>query len=182
MRGRSAHLDCPKIIHKVMFDNVEIKLESLLRYASAIASFIVIQEYELFNPEQVEAALNNLEELELFTEDFLQPFMMTSLMETDLDPENPSSSWMIEGQKILLGATEEEMAKLSVVDIVVEFSDLGETKPSVEKTEECGGLVTTYSTPQVKKLIHQYALCFREGSFRKKCVKFFVWTSFQLKK
>ena len=56
---------------------------------------------------------------------------------------------MMEGQKILLGATEEEVAKLSVVDIVVPFEDLGDAKPSVNKTEACGAVVTTYSQAQV---------------------------------
>ena len=56
----------------------------------------------------------------------------------------------MEGQKILLGATEEEVAKLSVVDIVVPFEDLGDAKPSVNKTEACGAVVTTYSQAQVE--------------------------------
>ena len=42
----------------------------------------------------------------------------------DGDPEHPSSSWMVEGQRILLGASTEEMAKLSVTDIVVPFEVL----------------------------------------------------------
>ena len=33
-------------------------------------------------PEQVEQALNHLHSLEQFTEEFLQPFMQTSFMET----------------------------------------------------------------------------------------------------
>ena len=58
---------------------------------------------------------------------------------------------MMEGQKILLGATEEEVAKLSVVDIVVPFEDLGDAKPSVNQTETCGAVVTTYSQSQVEQ-------------------------------
>ena len=42
----------------------------------------------------------------------------------DGDPAHPSSSWMVEGQRILLGASTEEMAKLSVTDIVVPFEVL----------------------------------------------------------
>ena len=49
----------------------------------------------------------------------------------------------------MLGATDEEVAKLSVVDIVVPFEDLGDAKPSVNKTEACGAVVTTYSQAQV---------------------------------
>ena len=68
---------------------------------------------------------------------------------SDGDLENPSSSWMIEGQKIILGATEEEVSKLQVINKVVPFEDLGDAKPSVEETETCGALVTTYAQPQV---------------------------------
>ena len=53
-------------------------------------------------------------------------------MESDLDPESPSSPWMIEGQKILLGAGEEELSHLTVTDIVVPFSDLGDFKKALE--------------------------------------------------
>ena len=56
---------------------------------------------------------------------------------------------MVEGQRILLGASTEEMAKLSVTDIVVPFSDLGDFKPSVESSGNCGALVTTCCFPQV---------------------------------
>jgi len=122
--------------------------EAHIRYAAAVAAFIVSQEVSLFNEEQVENALTEIHNLEAYTQDFLQPFIETSLMESDHDPENPSSSWMMEGQKILLGATEEEVAKLSVVDIVVPFEDLGDAKPSVNKTEACGAVVTTYSQAQ----------------------------------
>ena len=62
---------------------------------------------------------------------------------------------MAEGQKILLGATDEEVTKLSVVDIVVPFEDLGDAKPSVNQTETCGAVVTTYSQSQVE----QYMSC-----------------------
>ena len=81
---------------------------------------------------------------------------------------------MVEGQRILLGASTEEMAKLSVTDIVVPFEvlyctaimyctvphftnivvpfeDLGDAKPSVEQSEECDAMVTTYSQPQVSR-------------------------------
>merc|ERR1719322_2040164 len=122
--------------------------EAHIRYAAAVAAFIVSQEVSLFNEEQVENALAEIHNLEAYTQDFLQPFIETSLMESDHDPENPSSSWMMEGQKILLGATEEEVAKLSVVDIVVPFEDLGDAKPSVNQTETCGAVVTTYSQAQ----------------------------------
>ena len=71
------------------------------------------------------------------------------MMESDLDPESPSSPWMIEGQKILLGAGEEELSHLTVTDIVVPFSDLGDFKPSVESSGDCGALVTTCCFPQV---------------------------------
>ena len=125
----------------------------LPRYAEAITAFITLQEYEQFNPEQVETALGVMEALDMFTLDFLQPFINLSQMETDNDPENPSSEWMKWGQNIMLGYGTEDLSKLEVIDHVLEFSDLGDAKPSVEQTGECGALVTTYSTPQVVECV-----------------------------
>ena len=114
-----------------------------------MAAFIVSQEEELFTADQVQEANTVIEDLGVFTEEFLVPFVETSMMESDGDLESPSSPWMIEAQKILLGATEEELAKLSVTDIVVPFADLGDFKPSVESSGDCGALVTTCCFPQV---------------------------------
>ena len=73
--------------------------EAHIRYASAAAAFIVsqvfseikcrmyanfIQEVSLFNEEQVENALTEIHTLEAFTQDFLQPFIETSLMESGI--------------------------------------------------------------------------------------------------
>ena len=52
-----------------------------------------------------------MENLYSFTLDFLTPFAIASAMEND---GTNTSTWMIEGQKILLDATEEEMANLEV--------------------------------------------------------------------
>jgi len=122
--------------------------EAHIRYAQAVSAFIVSQEDTIFTADQVQEANNVLADLAVFTEDFLVPFAETSMMESDGDLDNPSSPWMIEGQKILLGATEEELAELSVTDIVVPFSDLGDFKPSVESSGDCGALVTTCCFPQ----------------------------------
>ena len=119
------------------------------RYAQAVSAFIVSQEEALFTAEQVLEANTVIADLGVFTEEFLVPFVETRMMESDGDLENPSSPWMIEGQKMLLGATEEEVAQLSVTDIVVPFSDLGDFKPSVESSGNCGALVTTCCFPQV---------------------------------
>ena len=119
------------------------------RYAQAVSAFIVSQEEALFTAEQVLEANTVIADLGVFTEEFLVPFVETRMMESDGDLENPSSPWMIEGQKMLLGATEEELAQLSVTDIVVPFSDLGDFKPSVESSGNCGALVTTCCFPQV---------------------------------
>lgn len=119
------------------------------RYAQAVSAFIVSQEEALFTAEQVQEANTVIADLGVFTEEFLVPFVETRMMESDGDLENPSSPWMIEGQKMLLGATEEEVAQLSVTDIVVPFSDLGDFKPSVESSGNCGALVTTCCFPQV---------------------------------
>ena len=75
-----------------------------------MAAFIVSQEEELFTADQVQEANTVIEDLGVFTEEFLVPFVETSMMESDGDLESPSSPWMIEAQKILLGATEEEVA------------------------------------------------------------------------
>ena len=40
---------------------------------------------------------------------------------------------------------------LHCTDIVVPFEDLGDAKPSVEQSEECDAMVTTYSQPQVSR-------------------------------
>merc|ERR1712142_781532 len=86
-------------------------------------------------------------ELIRYTNEFLVPFATTSLMETD-GANIPSSSWMLEGQKILLSASEEELANLKVIDFVVPFEDLGDAKPGVNSSAECQALVSTFSQPQ----------------------------------
>ena len=40
---------------------------------------------------------------------------------------------------------------LYCTDIMVSFKDLGDAKPSVEQSEECDAMVTTYSQPQVSR-------------------------------
>ena len=122
-----------------------------MRYARAVSAFIVSQEQTIFTADQVMQANNVIADLELFTEEFLLPFKEASMMESDLDPENPSSPWMIEAQKILLGVGEEELSDLSVTDIVVPFSDLGDFKPSVTSSGDCEALVTTCCFPQVSQ-------------------------------
>ena len=122
--------------------------EAHSRYAQAVAAFIVSQEGNIFTADQVTEANSVIADLAVFTEEFLVPFAETRMMESDEDQDNPSSPWMIEGQKILLGATEEELAQLSVTDIVVPFADLGDFKPSVESSGDCGALVTTCCFPQ----------------------------------
>ena len=42
---------------------------------------MTMRESGLFNPEQVEAALNTIQTLEQFTDSFLEPFVITSMME-----------------------------------------------------------------------------------------------------
>ena len=51
------------------------------RYAAAVAAFITMREFDLFSPEAVEEALNTIQTLEQFTDTFLEPFVITSLME-----------------------------------------------------------------------------------------------------
>ena len=50
-------------------------------------------------------------DLHEYTSEFLVPFAAASTMEND---GTDSSPWMIQGQKILLDATEEELANLEV--------------------------------------------------------------------
>ena len=52
-----------------------------------------------------------MENLHEYTSEFLIPFAAASAMEND---GTDSSPWMIQGQKILLDATEEELANLEV--------------------------------------------------------------------
>merc|ERR1712215_370478 len=121
--------------------------EAHKRYAQAVASFIIMQKPYLFSEEDQNIAFETQEDLTQYTAKFLVPFATTSLMESD-GATIPSSSWMIEGQKVLLGATAEELAKLEVVDFVVPFEDLGDAKPAINSTEECQSVVSTYSQPQ----------------------------------
>ena len=65
---------------------------------------------------------------------------------------------MVEGQRIILGATEEEMTGLTVRDIVVPFEDLGDAKPSINQISDCVAEVTTYSQPQVRKLFVKFLI------------------------
>ena len=53
----------------------------IARYAAAVAAFMTMRESGLFTPEQVEAALNTIQTLEQFTDSFLEPFVITSMME-----------------------------------------------------------------------------------------------------
>ena len=46
-----------------------------------MAAFITMREFDLFSPEAVEEALNTIQTLEQFTDTFLEPFVVTSLME-----------------------------------------------------------------------------------------------------
>ena len=52
-----------------------------------------------------------MENMHKYTSEFLVPFAAASVMEND---GSDSSPWMIQGQKILLDATEEELANLEV--------------------------------------------------------------------
>jgi len=121
--------------------------EAHQRYAEAVSSFITMQRSDLFSEEELFAAQEKHSKLKRYTAEYLVPFATTSLMETD-GAKVPSSSWMIEGQKILLEASEEELANLAVIDFVVPFEDLGDAKPGVNSTEACHALVSTFSQPQ----------------------------------
>ena len=46
-----------------------------------MAAFITMREFDLFSPEAVEEALNTIQTLEQFTDTFLEPFVVTSMME-----------------------------------------------------------------------------------------------------
>jgi len=123
--------------------------EAHIRYASAVASFIKLQRPDLFTDEDVTNAQVLMEELLVFTEEFLQPFAAASLMETDpsTDPLT-SQNFMIQGQRVILGASDEELEKMLVVNYVVPFEDLGDFKPSVDSTVACEATVSTCSQPQ----------------------------------
>ena len=46
-----------------------------------MAAFITMREFDLFSPEAVEEALNTIQTMEQFTDTFLEPFVVTSMME-----------------------------------------------------------------------------------------------------
>jgi len=121
--------------------------EAHRRYAQSISAFITVHASQLFSEEEVSAAKDIMDMVSAFTEEFLQPFMAASIMETDGE-EIPSSSWMIEGQKILLAASSEELTNLEVTNLVVPFADLGDAKPGINSTFECQAVVSTFSQPQ----------------------------------
>ena len=121
--------------------------EAHQRYAQAMASFIVKQKQDMFSEDQISIALETQSQLLRYTNQFLVPFATASFMETD-GAEVPSSSWMLEGQRILLAASEEELTNLEVIDFVVPFEDLGDAKPGVNSSTECQALVSTFSQPQ----------------------------------
>jgi len=121
--------------------------EAHRRYAEAVASFIVLQKEDMFTEDEFSMAIETKEELRRYTGEFLVPFATASLMETD-GADVPSSSWMIEGQRILLDASAEELSNLEVIDFVVPFADLGDAKPGVNSTTDCQALVSTFSQPQ----------------------------------
>jgi hypothetical protein len=126
--------------------------EAHQRYAVSVAAFITVQSAELIPETQVTAAQDVMDTLHAFTEDFLTPFAIAFKMEND-DGSPPSSSWMIEGQKILLAASPEEMTSLDVIDFVVPFEDLGDAKPAVNSSAECQAVVSTYSQCQFESSI-----------------------------
>jgi dienelactone hydrolase len=121
--------------------------EAHQRYAQAVACFIVRQKEEMFSEDQLIIALETQSQLMRYSSRFLVPFATASLMETD-GAEVPSSSWMLEGQRVLLAASEEELTNLEVIDFVVPFEDLGDAKPGVNSSTECQALVSTFSQPQ----------------------------------
>jgi len=119
--------------------------EAHSRYATSVAAFVTVQSQELFTDEEVSTAESTMENLHKYTSEFLVPFAAASAMEND---GTDSSPWMIQGQKILLDATEEELANLEVVDFVVPFADLGDAKPQVNSTSACQAVVSTMCQPQ----------------------------------
>jgi len=126
--------------------------EAHLRYAEAMVSFIILHQEVLFTEEEVNTALEIHSRLKIYTEEFLEPFAATSRMETD-NADVPSSSWMLEGQRIILGATEEELENLEVIDFVVPFSDLGDAKPGINSSMDCQALVSTFCQPQYESSV-----------------------------
>ena len=71
-----AHTRCQEVII-----NTSPSQMSISRYAAAVAAFITMREFGLFSPEAVEEALNTIQTLEEFTDAFLEPFVVTSMME-----------------------------------------------------------------------------------------------------
>merc|ERR1711935_195853 len=114
--------------------------EAHMRYAAAVSSFITLQRPDLFTDEEVTSAATHQEELAVFTEEFLEPFTTAWLMETDpnTDPLT-SENFMIQGQRVMLGATQEEMEKLLVVYRSSHFGELYDPGPEGDVGGHPGG-------------------------------------------
>lgn len=123
--------------------------EAHSRYAAAVTTFITLALPNWFTEEETAMAQLVQDNLRVFTEEFLEPFAATHLMETDpsLDPQT-SANFMLEGQRVILGASSEELASLSVINYVVPFEDLGDAKPGVDSSSSCQATVSTYSQAQ----------------------------------
>jgi len=148
--GQVASGDIPSFVTESDIPSPISPEEAHSRYAASVAAFITVQSRELFTENEVAEAARVMENLYSFTLDFLTPFAVASSMEND---GTNTSSWMIEGQKILLDATDEEMANLEVTDRVVPFEDLGDGKPGIDMTDFCTATVSTLCQPQYESNI-----------------------------
>jgi len=119
--------------------------EAWKRYADAIVSFITLQNEASFPEEDVANAKGLADKLASATEVFLQPFDDVAQFES-LGSECP---WTIEGQQILLMASDEDTSSLTVESVLVpEGEDIGHPKPGLTSPSDCAAVVTTYGQPQ----------------------------------
>merc|ERR1712170_278765 len=103
--------------------------EAFIRYSTAAVAFMVAAGYESFDPETVAEQLNIMNGLLEFTDEFLLPFEEMRLLEQNED--GTSSEWINNAQKIISGASDEDLTNLKVTNELVGFTSIGGVKPSV---------------------------------------------------
>lgn len=133
--------EMPEVVIENDIDPEVDNEEAFNRYAKASVAFMVTSIPDNFDPAIVEEHLSVLAELQAFTDSFLAPFQAMRLVETSEDGK--FSKWITEAQKLITGFGEDVVANLEVTNEMVEFSDIGPVKPSIEGSD-CKAQVKTY--------------------------------------
>jgi len=131
------------IIPEVVIDNdVDAEIdneEAFIRYARPAISFMILNAPDGFDAEVIANSELVMQEYQSFTDEFLEPFQKMKMLEQSLD--NSESKWVKEVQKVIGGVPNSDA--VSVSNIVVEFSDLGDFKPQLTQEGDCQVSITT---------------------------------------